>query len=223
MQVGLLVPQGWKGEYDGWQPSDAWARSVELARDAEDVGFESLWVFDHLHTVPTLRDQVRRRAQLRLSHGGRVRPPDGVGPGALRARGARPVHAPVLALHARRGGSCDRSGTDRPDRSPHRVGSGPDRLLSGSLVADGGCPGTVRRGLSGRGRDDRDLVAAILGADEPGRRRTDHPPLRRRGRGSCQMTATWALVSDRRCRMVHRCITIQSCRRVVMLHPLDPA
>ena len=23
MQVGLRAPQGWKGEYDGWQPADA--------------------------------------------------------------------------------------------------------------------------------------------------------------------------------------------------------
>jgi len=58
MQVGLLVPQGWKGEYDGWQPADAWARSVELARHAEAAGFESLWVFDHLHTVPTPTEEI---------------------------------------------------------------------------------------------------------------------------------------------------------------------
>jgi F420-dependent oxidoreductase-like protein len=58
MQVGLLAPQGWKGEYDGWPPGDAWARTVALARHAEDVGFESLWVFDHLHTVPTPTEEI---------------------------------------------------------------------------------------------------------------------------------------------------------------------
>ena len=52
MQVGLMAPQGWKGEYDGWQPADAWARTIELAKQAEELGFESLWVFDHFHTVP---------------------------------------------------------------------------------------------------------------------------------------------------------------------------
>ena len=31
MQVGLMAPQGWKGEYDGWDPADAWARTIELA------------------------------------------------------------------------------------------------------------------------------------------------------------------------------------------------
>ena len=57
----LLIPQGWKGEYDGWDPADAWARTVELARQAEELGFESLWVFDHFHDGPRAdrRDHVR--------------------------------------------------------------------------------------------------------------------------------------------------------------------
>ena len=58
MQVGLMVPQGWKGEYDGWDTAAAWARSVELAEDAEALGFESLWVFDHFHTVPDPTDEI---------------------------------------------------------------------------------------------------------------------------------------------------------------------
>ena len=37
MQVGLMAPQGWKGEYDGWGPADAWARTIELAEQAEDA------------------------------------------------------------------------------------------------------------------------------------------------------------------------------------------
>ncbi|HYM83807.1 MAG TPA: TIGR03560 family F420-dependent LLM class oxidoreductase [Candidatus Dormibacteraeota bacterium] len=58
MKVGLMVPQGWKGEYDGWRPADAWARTLELARDGEALGFESLWVFDHFHTVPVPTDEI---------------------------------------------------------------------------------------------------------------------------------------------------------------------
>ena len=58
MQVGLMIPQGWKGEYDGWAPADAWARSIELTRQAETLGFESLWVFDHFHTVPDPTDEI---------------------------------------------------------------------------------------------------------------------------------------------------------------------
>ena len=58
MDVGLIIPQGWKGEYDGWDPSEAWARTVELAENAEDLGFESIWVFDHFHTVPVPTDEI---------------------------------------------------------------------------------------------------------------------------------------------------------------------
>jgi F420-dependent oxidoreductase-like protein len=58
MHVGLMAPQGWKGEYDGWEPAAAWARTVELATQAESLGFESLWVFDHFHTVPRPTDEI---------------------------------------------------------------------------------------------------------------------------------------------------------------------
>ena len=58
MQVGLMAPQGWKGEYDGWSAADAWARTIELARQAETLGFEALWVFDHFHTVPAPTDEI---------------------------------------------------------------------------------------------------------------------------------------------------------------------
>ncbi len=58
MQVGLMAPQGWKGEYDGWSAADAWDRTVALAEQAEGLGFESLWVFDHFHTVPEPTDEI---------------------------------------------------------------------------------------------------------------------------------------------------------------------
>ncbi len=52
LQVGVFVPQGWKLEYRGWGASEAWARSVELAREAETLGYDHLWVYDHVETVP---------------------------------------------------------------------------------------------------------------------------------------------------------------------------
>ncbi len=67
MQVGLIAPQGWKGEYDGWDPAEAWARTVELARHAEATGFESLWVFDHFHTVPEPTDEITFESFSQLS------------------------------------------------------------------------------------------------------------------------------------------------------------
>jgi len=58
MKVGLLVPQGWKGEYNGWDAATAWSRSIELAQGAETLGFESLWVFDHFQTIPEPTDEI---------------------------------------------------------------------------------------------------------------------------------------------------------------------
>ncbi len=52
LEVGVFVPQGWKLEYSGWDGPDAWARSVELAELAESLGYDHLWVYDHVETVP---------------------------------------------------------------------------------------------------------------------------------------------------------------------------
>ena len=48
----MFVPQGWKLEYTGWSAAEAWARSVELAQLAEELGYDHLWVYDHVETVP---------------------------------------------------------------------------------------------------------------------------------------------------------------------------
>ena len=58
MKVGIIVPQGWQGEYDGWDPLDAWRRTTEVARQAERLGFEAIWLFDHFHTVPKPTDEI---------------------------------------------------------------------------------------------------------------------------------------------------------------------
>lgn len=67
MKVGLISPQGWKMEYTGWHPAAAWARTVELAQQAEALGFESLWVFDHFTTVPKPTDEMTLESFSQLS------------------------------------------------------------------------------------------------------------------------------------------------------------
>ncbi|MDL2334795.1 MAG: TIGR03560 family F420-dependent LLM class oxidoreductase [Chloroflexota bacterium] len=52
MKIGVIVPQGWTGEYKGWNAVDAWQRTRAVAKQAEALGFESIWLFDHFHTVP---------------------------------------------------------------------------------------------------------------------------------------------------------------------------
>ena len=42
MKVGVIVPQGWTGEYAGWDSRAAWQRTVDVAIQAETLGFESI-------------------------------------------------------------------------------------------------------------------------------------------------------------------------------------
>jgi F420-dependent oxidoreductase-like protein len=58
MKVGVVVPQGWTGEYNGWDPLDAWRRTTEIARQADGLGFESIWLYDHFQTVPRPTDEI---------------------------------------------------------------------------------------------------------------------------------------------------------------------
>ena len=67
MRVGIIVPQGWTGEYDGWDPARAWARTVAVAHEAEALGFDSLWMFDHFHTEPVPTDEITFEAFVGLS------------------------------------------------------------------------------------------------------------------------------------------------------------
>ena len=58
MKIGAIVPQGWVGEYDGWDPLAAWKRTTDVAQQADRLGFESIWLFDHFHTVPRPTDEI---------------------------------------------------------------------------------------------------------------------------------------------------------------------
>jgi F420-dependent oxidoreductase-like protein len=50
---GAFVPQGWKMELAGIEGAAAkWARAVEIAQRAEELGYDSVWVYDHVHNVP---------------------------------------------------------------------------------------------------------------------------------------------------------------------------
>ena len=58
MKLGIIVPQGWTLEYAGWDPARAWERTVAVAQQAERLGAESIWLFDHFHTVPRPTDEL---------------------------------------------------------------------------------------------------------------------------------------------------------------------
>ena len=67
MRVGIIAPQGWTGEYDGWDPARAWARTVAVAHEADALGFDSIWLFDHVQTEPVPTDEITFEAFVGLS------------------------------------------------------------------------------------------------------------------------------------------------------------
>jgi alkanesulfonate monooxygenase SsuD/methylene tetrahydromethanopterin reductase-like flavin-dependent oxidoreductase (luciferase family) len=56
MKVGISLPQGCDREYLGMEPRKAWERTVEVASEAEELGFESLWLYDHMQVDPPLEE-----------------------------------------------------------------------------------------------------------------------------------------------------------------------
>jgi alkanesulfonate monooxygenase SsuD/methylene tetrahydromethanopterin reductase-like flavin-dependent oxidoreductase (luciferase family) len=48
MRLGLLIPQGYFNEFEGWEPRRAWERMVHVAQRGEQLGFESIWLGEHV-------------------------------------------------------------------------------------------------------------------------------------------------------------------------------
>lgn len=67
MKLGVIVPQGWTGEYDGWEPDRAWQRTREVAQQADRLGVESIWLFDHFTTTPKPTDELTFESFVSLS------------------------------------------------------------------------------------------------------------------------------------------------------------
>ncbi len=52
MRFGAFVPQGWRLDLTGIPVEHQWETIRSVARTIETAGYESLWVYDHFHTVP---------------------------------------------------------------------------------------------------------------------------------------------------------------------------
>jgi len=53
LTFGVFIPQGWKMELASIEdPQAKWAKAIEVSVLAEDLGLDSLWVYDHFHNVP---------------------------------------------------------------------------------------------------------------------------------------------------------------------------
>lgn len=63
MRFGLFIPQGWRLDLVGIDPKDQWRVMSDLATyvDTGDA-WDSLWVYDHFHTVPVPTDEATHEA-----------------------------------------------------------------------------------------------------------------------------------------------------------------
>src|SRR5688500_20224936 len=53
LTFGVFFPQGWKMELASIpDPQDKWSTAVGTATLAEELGYDSLWWYDHVHNVP---------------------------------------------------------------------------------------------------------------------------------------------------------------------------
>jgi len=62
MRFGLFIPQGWRMDLVGIPPENHWQVMRDLATYADSGPWDSLWVYDHFHTVPMPTDEATHEA-----------------------------------------------------------------------------------------------------------------------------------------------------------------
>jgi len=62
MRFGLFIPQGWRLDLAGVPAREQWAVMRDLAQAADEWPFESIWVYDHFHTVPVPTQEATHEA-----------------------------------------------------------------------------------------------------------------------------------------------------------------
>jgi F420-dependent oxidoreductase-like protein len=68
VRFGIFIPQGWRLDLVGIDPAEQWAVMRDLARRADaNPDWESLWVFDHFHTVPAPTEEATHEAWTLMS------------------------------------------------------------------------------------------------------------------------------------------------------------
>src|SRR2546421_11469394 len=59
MDFGVIVPQGWLMDLVGISdPAEAYETMTRVAQEADTLGYHSIWLYDHFHTVPVPTQEV---------------------------------------------------------------------------------------------------------------------------------------------------------------------
>jgi F420-dependent oxidoreductase-like protein len=67
MRFGTFIPQGWRHDLLGIDPSEQWTAMNSLAQHVDAGAWESLWVYDHFHTVPVASEEATHEAWTLMS------------------------------------------------------------------------------------------------------------------------------------------------------------
>ena len=62
MRFGIFIPQGWKLDLLDIPDDQQWATMRSLAQQADAADWDSLWVYDHFHTVPEPTEEATHEA-----------------------------------------------------------------------------------------------------------------------------------------------------------------
>jgi len=62
MRFGIFIPQGWRHDLVGIPDERQWEVMKSLAQQADAGPWESLWVYDHFHTVPVPTEEATHEA-----------------------------------------------------------------------------------------------------------------------------------------------------------------
>jgi F420-dependent oxidoreductase-like protein len=58
----MFIPQGWRHDLVDIEPADQWSAMSALAQHADAGPWESIWVYDHFHTVPVPTEEATHEA-----------------------------------------------------------------------------------------------------------------------------------------------------------------
>lgn len=62
MRFGAFTPQGWRLDLVAIESAEQWPTILSVAKAIEAAGYESVWVYDHFHTVPVPTQEVTYEA-----------------------------------------------------------------------------------------------------------------------------------------------------------------
>jgi len=67
MRFGIFIPQGWRHDLVDIPEGEQWSTMRRLAQAADAGPWESLWVYDHFHTVPVPTEEATHEAWTLMS------------------------------------------------------------------------------------------------------------------------------------------------------------